>query len=366
MMASASPIRVLRIIPVLDFGGVESLLLTQATHWAAQDIHVDYLTFWKDGHIADALRAQGATVHVLGIDPSIRNPKATLALRKFLKEHPFDILHSVIGEANFHTMLCAPLGKYKVLINEDGIPNRTLRNRIIYAGLYRLVDEIVAVSEASKDYVEDEEWAPEQRTHLIYNAISEDFYSVERTRAYTPDHVRFRAIGRLDAVKNFDGLIQNFAQVAQKYPHIHLDIAGDGPERANLEAQIHALQMDERIHILGFCDNIPELHQDSDWLLAPSHREGFGLVAAEAMAAGVPVIASNAGGLPEVLGDLANKWTFEPTDDAQWIAAIERAATYPANAYHALRERMRDEAKAFHPTRYVESLAILYRDVIGT
>src|SRR5690625_143568 len=351
--------RVLRIIPVLDFGGVESLFLTQATHWSNEDIEIEYLTFWKDGHVANALRARGAKVHVLNIDPSIRNPRATIALYRFLRQYQPNLIHSVIGEANFHTMLCAPLGKWKVLIEEGGIPNRRLRNRLIHAGLYRFVDGIIAVSQASKTYIEEQEWAPKKRVHLISNAISENFFDITRSTPYRPHRIQFRAVGRLATVKNLDFLIRVFSEAMKKAPHIRLDIVGDGPLRNKLQAQIEALNT-ENIQLTGFCGDIVELHKNTDWLLVPSHSEGFGLVAAEAMAAGIHVISSNAGALPEVLGAMADDWTFEADAFEHWVERISLVSQYSAAEYKEISDVVKQHVGRFHPQHYVSALEELY------
>src|SRR5699024_4120546 len=137
-----SPIRVLRLIPVLDFGGVESRFVMQARNWNTSSMHVEYATFWRDGAAAQKIRALNATLHVLGTSPSIRNPRATWALLRLMQENQYDVVHSSIGEANFHNLLCAPLGRWKTIIEEAGIPERRLRNRLIHRGLYAFADRI--------------------------------------------------------------------------------------------------------------------------------------------------------------------------------------------------------------------------------
>lgn len=356
-----SPLRVLRLAPVLDFGGVESRFVMQRREWSTEDIHVDYACFWKDGDAADKIRATGQRVYVLNQNPSIRNAKATYALWRFLRAKQYDVVHASIGEANFHAMLCARLGPWRTIIEEAGIPQRTLRNRLIHAGLYTLPDRIVCVSQAGADNIVQNEWAPRRKIQVIHNAIDAVHFGALQNRQ--PNRTLFRAVGRLTPVKNFDGLIRAFHIAAQNQPNIHLEIIGEGAERPVLEALIQTLNLQAHVTLLGFRDDVARLHQTTGWLLMPSHREGFGLVAAEAMAAGVPVLASGAGGLREVLGDLAHDWTVPAEDSAAWGARIVQLAQMDDATYQNVSAKFRAQAERFRPQQYRMELERLYRNV---
>lgn len=360
-MSQKRAIRVLRLAPVLDFGGVESRFVMQCKNWDRDDVQVDYACFWKDGAAADKIRALGGNVIVLGHDPAVRNPKATLALLRLLRREKYDVVHASIGEANFHAMLCARLGPWKTIIEEAGIPQRRLRNRLIHRALYTLPDKIICVSHASAQNLEQREWAPISKIQVIHNAIDQKHFISPETRI--PDLKLFRAIGRLANVKNFDGLIHAFAQAIQQQPDLRLEIIGEGEERSLLETLIRKYGVEPQIQLRGYVDDIPSLHRSTGWLLIPSHNEGFGLVAAEAMAAGVPVIASHVGGLPEVLGDLTKDWTLEPTDTHSWTEIILLPAKYDQIDYDHLSNTARVSAQRFHPDRYVDELARLYRSI---
>lgn len=355
------PLRVLRLIPVLDFGGVESCFVMQAQNWTPPDIHVEYATFWNAGEAANTLRDMGEVVHVLDQNPSIRNPKATYALWKLLRVGQYDMVHASIGEANFHAMLCASLGSWKTIIEEAGIPQRSLRNRLIHAALYTLPDRIVCVSQAGADNIMAHEWAPRRKIRVIHNAIDALYFDGFEHRR--PDRTLFRAVGRLTAVKNFDGLLRAFHLAVQEQPNIRLEIIGEGEERPALKALIHELNLQNHVTLPGFSADIAALHRATGWLLMPSHREGFGLVAAEAMAAGVPVVASGAGGLAEVLGDLNEQWSIPARDTQRWADRIVQCALTDKTQYNAISQHMRAASLRFHPADYVRALEELYRSV---
>lgn len=356
----ARPLRILRLSPVLDFGGVESKFVLQSRSWINDDIDITYCCFWKDGAAANQIRHQGKNVVVLHQNPSVRNPRATNALLRHLREQRYDIVHAAIGEANFHAMLCAKLGPWRTMIEEAGIPHRTLRNRLVHAGLYRLPHAIVCVSQAAADNIIHNEWAPQNKIHVILDAIDDRNFIPPSQRS--PDLKLFRAVGRLTAVKNFDGLIHAFATALKSTPDIKLEIIGEGEERPTLEDLIRHYDIAHAVTLPGFHPNIPELHKTTGWLLVPSHREGFGMVAAEAMAAGVPVIASNVGGLPEVFGKLRDRYILAPNNQENWTRRIIEAATTSRLDYNVIPDQMRENAERFHPIRYVGELAQLYHD----
>lgn len=355
-------LRILRLAPVLDFGGVESRFVMQSREWNAPNIDVHYACFWKDGAAAESIRKAGRKVVVLGEDPSVRNPRATRALLKELRRGRYDIVHASIGEANFHAMLCAPFGPWKTIIEEAGIPNRRLRNRLIHGALYRLPDKIVCVSQASADNIVQNEWAPEEKILVIPNAIDAKYFDVAEHRK--PDRKLFRAVGRLTPVKNFDGLLHAFAEARKQVPDIRLELIGEGEERGRLEALVQELALDDVVTLPGFFENIDELHRTTGWLLMPSHREGFGLVAAEAMAAGVPVVSSLAGGLVDVVGDALSAWSASPEATRRWTKLIVDASQLSQLDYQKLSMNVSQRARLFHPDRYIDSLEQLYIQIV--
>ena len=153
---------------------------------------------------------------------------------------------------------------------------------------------------------------------VIYNFVNCDIYKPSGNRALREHFARTREkilihVSNFRAVKRPSDVVDIFVQVQKEIPAVLL-MVGDGPERSNAEwsARNHGVQ--DRVHFMGKQDNIEELLSISDLLLLPSENESFGLVALEAMACEVPVVASRVGGLPEVLTDGVEGFLVEPRD----------------------------------------------------
>lgn len=122
-------------------------------------------------------------------------------------------------------------------------------------------------------------------------------------------------------VKRLQDVIAIFAQLA-KTIDVHLILMGDGPERSRIERLVHELKLSERVCFLGKLESVAAVFQQCDLFLLPSESEGAGLAALEAMSCGVPVIASNAGGIPEVVSDGESGFLFNVGD----VASMSNAA----------------------------------------
>lgn len=132
------------------------------------------------------------------------------------------------------------------------------------------------------------------------------------------------SVGRLSASKNHHRLLEALAKCA----NIYLVCAGDGEERASIEARIQALELSDRVKLLGDIpsDKMGQVYAASDAFIHPTLFESFGIVALEAAAAGLPLILSDIPAMRELTGgpDAGNALYFDPTEINQIAAAIDR------------------------------------------
>lgn len=168
-------------------------------------------------------------------------------------------------------------------------------DRMLARIVYKRADAVVVVSEGLRKELRQEFHVPESRLFLIYNPAIDDS---EECTAARPDQRRkgqptkFVCIGRLSRQKGIDVLIHALAQVGDQHAW-SLEIYGSGPEQTVLQKLSERLGLKSRITFRGHAPDPFSVLVDADWLVMPSRYEGFGLVLVEALARGVPAIASD-------------------------------------------------------------------------
>lgn len=361
--ATERPLKVVRVIPVLDFGGVESIFVQWARLVDRERYEPRVCTFWKEGKAAEDVRAAGVPVDCLSEDPSVRNPRATLALLRYLRALRPDVVHCAISEANFHGAWAGRAARVpRLLLEETGIPNRTLAGRLAYAVAFQMADTLICVSEATERYVQQEELAPRGRTCVIHNSMDAKYLAPVERSARSRDELRVLAVGRLEPVKNFDGLLRAFRGVVDAFPGARLSIAGEGPARPELERLRHELGLEPYVDLLGFRTDVRALHLAADLFVLPSHFEGLSVALVEAMASSLPVLVSDRGGNPEVVRGLGDGLLLDPEDPAAWTEAIVRFARLPPEAGLEAGARARGTAvERFSPSRYMSKIDEVYQ-----
>jgi glycosyltransferase involved in cell wall biosynthesis len=365
-------IRIVRLLPTLDFGGVESraILQSELHDRAAFDLRV--CTFHRDGAAAEAIRKLGVPVDVLGQDPAIRNPRATIALGRYLNRQRPDVLHSSIVEANFHALARPPsLGRTRLIVEEVGSPAHRFMARLAFSALYRRADRVVGVSRATCDYLTRVDRAPPGKVSLIYNCAAQRYFSdSEPVRQWSTDRrrsgkpFRFLLVGRLVEVKNHATILRALARVRARHADVQLQLAGEGPLRPELEALTAELGLERNVQFLGFAPQVRQLLLDADVFLLPSHSEGCSISLVEAMASGLPALGSAVPGIAEVLGDLAPEWTLPPTDVDAWAERLTQVAGCDPLALDEVGKAAQRIAFArFSPAAYISTVERLYQEL---
>ena len=179
---------------------------------------------------------------------------------------------------------------------------------------------------------------------VIYNFVNCDKYKPSTNKElrdyFAPEGERILIhVSNFRAVKRPADVVSIFARVQERLPAVLL-MVGDGPERSNAEWAAREAGIERKVHFLGKQDNVEELIGISDLLLLPSETESFGLVALEAMACEVPVVASRVGGLPEVMTDGVEGFLVDPQDIGKMA---ERSIDILANP--SLRKEMGTRAR---------------------
>lgn len=361
-------IKVVRLLPVLDFGGVESRIVLQSQLMPRDKFDFRVCAFWRPGAAAEKIRALGVTVDILGEDPSIRNPRALAALYQYLRQEKPDVLHASIGEAMFHGSLAGLLAGVPVrLIEEVGMPARAPAAKLAFSGLSRIVNGVIGVSQATCDYLIEQEKMPRDRVKLVYNCGKPQYFGpLERQWAVTDRPFRLFTAGRLVPVKNQKVLIAATGKLLDAGLDVELWIAGEGESRGELEAQIKSLGLEERVKLLGFRQDIDALLLQTDAFILSSYTEGCSVALVEAMATATPVVGSTADGIKEVMGELGAQWLNAPDDLEAWVESLRALVALDAPEREALGLKGHQIAHTrFSPEVYMRNLTSLYAQEVG-
>lgn len=251
------------------------------------------------------------------------------------------------------------------IVEEVGIPARGRVGRRLFPTLYRLATCVIGVSDAVVSYLVGQDGVPPAKARRIYNAIEERYMEL-RDRAPSSDGFRIFAAGRLAPVKGHADLLRAVAPLLSDETLVTLQIAGDGSEWSALHRLASELQIAERVTFYGHRTDVPELLATSDLFVLPSRSEGFGLAVVEAMAVGVPVVATRVGGVPEVVPAWASEWLVPPGDVEGLRSAVIRMLAMAPEYRAAMGQRLREHAVAhFGPEQYVANLEALYAELLA-
>jgi glycosyltransferase involved in cell wall biosynthesis len=192
----------------------------------------------------------------------------------------------------------------------------------LYEFLYGRVTNLHVVnSRSSRETLLEADWLAPERVRVVPNGIETEVIEAAATAALglPTGALAFGFVGRLEEEKGIWELAQAWPQVVRTIPGAHLVLVGWGP----LEEAIRAvLGGAPNVHFFGFRNDVPSLMKAFDVLVAPFHKEGFGLVLVEAMTAGVPVVASRSGAIPELIEDGVEGKLVPVRDGAALAAAM--------------------------------------------
>ena len=177
----------------------------------------------------------------------------------------------------------------------EGRDNQPLRS------ILRQADSVTACSNWLLSQAAD--WEPSIQTKgvAIHNGITPERFKEQRSYSHARPYIL--AYGRLSYQKGFDLLLEAFSKSITQFPGLDLILAGDGEEEDSLKAQSQRLGLDERVHFFGRAapHEVVQLLNGCSLLVVPSRWEPFGIVALEGMAAAKPILATEVGGVPELL-----------------------------------------------------------------
>ena len=225
----------------------------------------------------------------------------------------------------------------------------------------RRIDARVAVSEAAAAFAR-RRLGGEFR--IVPNGVDVGAFSTEEPAPDLPPGRKVLWVGRLDPQKGFGVVLKAFARLSAELPDLQLVVAGDGRDRGAVQ-QLPS-EARSRVVMLGSVPHglLPAYHAAADVFVAPAlGQESFGMVLVEAMAAGVPVVASDIAGYREVVQDGVNGLLVPPDDASALAAAVRRVLGDPELA-ERLRDNGRARAETYSWERVTHQIESIYRELV--
>jgi glycosyltransferase involved in cell wall biosynthesis len=354
------PLRLCHVSLTLKTGGLERILCDLARFHDRRAFQPTFLALREVGFFADQIRAAGCDVVQLRERGRLSELRA---MSRFFRQGRFDIVHLHNTYPHIYGSLAARWAKVPVVVSTRHGQRAGHRWHATwqYACAAHLVDRVIAVSDDAARLCVAADGLPASKVCRIWNGIDCEAFAYQGPVA-APVAI---SVARLSPEKDFATLLQGIALAALHVPALRLRIVGDGPERAALERLAGTLGLGERVEFLGERQDVAALLGEAAFFVSTSLTEGISLTLLEAMAVGLPVIATSVGGNPEVVVEGVTGHLCPPRAPQAFADAVVRLCRAPerwAEYGRAGRERVRS---CFDVRRLVAEYEDLYHHLIA-
>lgn len=368
--------KVAQIIDSLKVGGAQKLQVTLAGAARSYDLEICVVSLSEDRDRALPRELQRLGVDVIEFPGTgVINPFRIRALAALLNAKRVDVIQTHLTSANIAGCAAGWIAGIPTVatLHSAGVDRKLvpLHRRFLESAVLRLAaSRVIAVgrivAEANRKRLLG------KQIDVIHNAVATFPLLSEEERRKTresligdPQRPLFISAGRLSRPKAYPDLLIAFQVVHRRYPNAVLAIAGDGMLKLELQRQIELLDLAQSVFILGLREDVPRLLAASDVYVSSSHWEGLPVAVLEAMAAGLPVIATAVGDLPEVVSSTIGV-LVPPSRPAVLAQEMIGMLEDPIR-----RRRMGENARAhaihyYSPDSWISRLYQLYSEVITT
>ena len=320
--------RILHVIDTTGPGGAETVFVELADRLRARGYHSIAL-LRGPGWVQDTLAERGIRTEILEAKGSF-NTRYLAALRLLIKSERIDLIQSHLLGSNVYSAGAGWLTRRPVVATFHGAVDVSAGERfrrLKFGIMNHAVSHFVAVSDSLGKQMREQGIAARKPVAVIYNGVDMSRYERPRHRALVSElglpqeAVLIGSLGNIRPAKAYDVLIQAAGLLCAGDPRLHFLIAGHVKENVArpLRELIHKLNLDGRVHFLGFRPDTAEFLAGVDLFALSSSSEGFSIATIEAQAAGLPVVATRSGGPEEIITDRDNG-LLVPTNNPQALA----------------------------------------------
>lgn len=327
-------LKILFVLDSLRFGGAEILTVRLAERLLRDGHSLFIIALGESGELANRLEQLGVEYTYLRKPNGLR-PDITWAIARLVFKHGFDIIITNHFRQLAHTFLPALISKTPLIhLEHDNLIYRSSRKyTFIFNQLSHFISHFVVISPTLKDWFYEHTPSCREKIQVIVNGVDTKIFHPsieerERTQAqfgWNQDNFICGTCARLEPIKNLKFMLEVFCIFARKNHKSRLLIVGDGSQKASLEDEATRLGIEDKVVFTGFQPEVAHLLKAMDLYLLTSLDEGLPLSILEALACGVPIVASAVGDLPRVL-DGYNGKVLESNNIELWAATLDSFA----------------------------------------
>ncbi|MFH1549207.1 MAG: glycosyltransferase [Planctomycetota bacterium] len=325
-------IKILYLIDKLDTGGTQRHLVDLVTSIDRTVFEPRVVCLMSLGALAEELISAGIAVRSLNLRRiyDFRAVFEAIRLARVVRDECIPIIHSYLFSANLFGMLVSRLSGTYLIISKRDLGFEDTRARKFAARLpARFADIVTANSHAVAGHLRKDEGIPREKIRIIYNGVKIPRVvpgssqgareALMRHPNWSPYRVTVGTVANLKPVKNHRILLYAARRVLQRFNTVQFLLVGDGPDKKRLARFVRNLGIERRVIFFGETRDVSALHGMMDVFVLPSLHEGFPNALIEAMAAGVPAIATNRGGCTEAIMHGLTGFLFDP-ENAEELA----------------------------------------------
>jgi len=354
-----APIHLLEILGNAIVGGMESYVLNLVRRLPAEDFRILCLCPFES-RLTDDLRKAGAEIYVAPIREELHWETLQLALT-LVRIHGVQLLHAHLPNAHLLASLLSSITGVPAVATIHG---RSVPMRELEIGQLGFTHLTVVCQNAYLHAIGT--GLPADRVHLIHNGVDCDYFACVQTRRHLHDllgiseaHPLIGFVGRLSLEKAPDVFVRMADLLRPAFPDAHFVIVGEGPLLGDLRTLVNDLHLGSRVHFAGVQCDMRAVYHSLELLVSTSATEGMPFALMEAMAAGLATVATQVGGVPEIVevgttGLLAAPG--EPHRLAQAVAELMRDAARRTAMGAAAQRRVQDRFSLRDSIREMERL----------